>query len=101
MEACCVVVWVLVLVVLVIYIFAVFAQVIVCSPCLWPCLSMLSILVQGFFGDMTSEDIGVPCPNNREDCVESWFGTVTLSMLTLLQIMTLDSWVCHAGVIMQ
>ena len=67
----------------------------------WPCLPMLSTLVQGFFGDMTSEDIGVPCPNGRTDCVESWFGTVTLSMMTLLQIMTLDSWVCHAGVIKQ
>jgi len=60
--------WVMVLVVMLIYIFAVFAT--------------------GIFGHVTPK----MCNNSgRTDCVEHWFGTVPLSMVTLFSIMT-DSW---------
>jgi len=73
-EALKCVAWVMILVLIVIYIFA--------------------VLGQGFFGNMVSDPSKgePPCPNNDPDCIEHWFGTVMYSMLTLLQIMTMDSW---------
>jgi len=79
-EALKSVAWVMILVLIVVYIFA--------------------VLGQGFFSDLvTGQDGTPPCPNNRPDCIEAWFGTVTFSMLALFQVMTMDSWSDMARVI--
>lgn len=82
-EALKSVAWVMVLVLIIIYIFA--------------------VLGQGFFGEMVNDTSRghPPCPNNNPDCIEAWFSTVTLSMLTLMQVMTLDSWGDMARIIGQ